>query len=404
MRDIKHEAIINRDQFINDTLTKEELKEALDHSLEAIDYLMEKSGDDLFPSATSVNSVRYFVDNLNWTPDKFADNWTNGFWTGTLWLAYLYSGNQKYKHTAQIHSESFKQRIHNYHNGKRETSELDHHDIGFLYLLSTKADYQITGSETALETTIQAADILMKRYVPKAGILQAWGDMNDPKQRGRIIIDCNLNVPLLFFASKISGDDQYRNAAKNHLNKAVSNLVREDASTFHTFFIDTETGSPKYGNTFQGFSDGSCWARGQAWGILGFSLAYKFNKQPEFLDTAKKLAHYFLNRLPNDLVCNWDLIFINDDGQRDTSAASIAAIGLLEISKYTDDDFYLKAAKKIAQSLIKHYIGTNKEGLVKAGVYHHQRDLGINEYLSFGDYYFMELLLRLYQDITSFWE
>jgi unsaturated chondroitin disaccharide hydrolase len=401
---IKNEEIKIREQLNDVQLTQEEVKGALDHSLEVIDYLMEKSGKDLFPSANSINHVRSFVDNLNWTIEKDPHNWTHGFWSGKLWLAYLYSGDEKYKEIAKANSQSFKQRLFNYHNGKRHISELDHHDIGFLYLLSTKADYQITGDLEALETTKEAADLLMKRYLPKAGILQAWGDMNDPKQRGRIIIDCNLNVPLLYFASKVTNDDQYQKVATQHLEKAVATLVREDASTYHTFFIDTETGEPRFGNTHQGYSDDSSWARGQAWGILGFALAYHFNKKEVFLETAKRLAHFFLNRLPNDLVCNWDLIFTNDDGQRDTSAAAIAAIGLLEISQYSDDEVYLNAAKKITQSLIQHYLGTNKEGILTAGVYYYHGNIGVNEYLSFGDYFFMELLMRLHQDYTPFWK
>lgn len=403
MVEVKKEEIQDKNKFIQNNLSQEKVKKSLDYCLKTVDNLLQKCGKDLFPTSCSKNGKYSFIDNFNWTEDRHPDNWTNGFWSGINWLSYLYSGDKKYLEVAQNHSRLFKERLENYYNGKRRISELDHHDIGFLYLLSTKADYQITGSPEALETTLRSADILMKRFIPKAGILQAWGDKNDPTQSGRLIIDCNLNVPLLYFVNEKTGNEDYKNAADSHLNVAVNNLVREDASTFHTYYMDVDTGKPKYGNTFQGFSDESCWARGQAWGILGFSLAYRYNKNPIFIETAEKLANYFLNRLPDNLICNWDLIFTNNDGQRDTSAAAIAAIGLLELSKYSKEKIYPEAAKSIANALIDYYQGEDYEGLVRSGVYHFKGQLGINEYLIFGDYYFMELLVRLNQEFNLFW-
>ncbi|WP_025725144.1 glycoside hydrolase family 88 protein [Acholeplasma granularum] len=397
------EVIKNKERF-NQKLDSQLIKEALDYSIKSIDHRLETYGSDLFPTANSRNNKYKPIDNLFFPAEKNPDNWTTGFWSGQIWLAYQYTQDNKYKKIGQRHSEIFKERMDNYYNGHRKLSDLDHHDIGFLYLLSTKADYQLTGSLKALETTLQASELLMNRYVDKAGILQAWGDMNNPLQRGRIIIDCNMNTPLLYFASKHKNDPKYANAATNHLNQAAKTLVRSDASTYHTFFFDTETGEPKYGNTFQGYSDDSSWARGQAWGILGFALAYGYNKEQIFLERSKQTAHYFLNRLPNDLVCNWDLIFLEDNGQRDTSAAAIAAIGLLELSKYASDPIYKDAAVSITHALIKHYMGSDLEGLVKSGVYHYHGNLGINEYLVYGDYFFMELLLMLHQDIKSFWK
>lgn len=395
---------INQIERFDGKLDKNLVKKALDYALESIDYRLDIYGDQMFPTANSHSGQYKVIDNLSFPPEKNPDNWTTGFWSGQVWLAYQYTQNEKYRRVGKAHTQTFKERMHNYFNGDRKLSELDHHDIGFLYLLSTKADYQLTKDKEALDITLKSADILMQRYLEKAGILQAWGDMSDPAQQGRIIIDCNLNVPLLYFAHKHTGDAKYKVAAENHLKQAVKTLIRADGSTYHTYFFDVETGKPKFGNTHQGYSDSSCWARGQAWGILGFALAYGFNKQAEFLNRSKQLAHYFLNRLPEDLVCNWDLIFTNDDGIRDTSSAAIAAIGLLEISKYDQNPIYKKAALSITKSLIENYMGNDKEGLLKEGVYYYHGNIGITEYLIFGDYYFMELLLRIYQNDKSFWE
>ncbi len=286
--------------------------------------------------------------------------------------------------------------------------QLNHHDIGFLYSITTVADYKLTGSKKALETSLMAAKLLSKRYIDTAKILQAWGDMSDPEQRGRMIIDCNLNIPLLYFANQFMPDDTYYQMAYNHAKTASKYIIRPDASTFHTFHMDTETGEPRFGSTHQGYSDDSCWARGQAWGIMGFPISYRYTKDKEFLEKAKCLANYFLNRLPKDFICNWDLIFLGDEDQRDTSAAAVAAIGLLELINQmpkTDKDreIYENACLYITQSLCEKYLGENNEGILKSGVYFYHGNLGINEYLIFGDYFFVELLMRLYKNWNSYW-
>lgn len=404
MKQVKFSKVEGVERF-KSNLSTTELKKALDKAMVKIDHMIEKTGDSLFIDSCTINGVYGVSDNILFGKEKFAENWTTGFYSGLIWLSYLYTKNNKYLKIGKKHTLTFKERMDVYFSERRKLADLDHHDIGFLFLLSTKADFQITQDQFALDLSLRAADILMGRYLEKAGILQAWGDLNDIKQQGRLIIDCNLNVPLLYFAYEQTGNEKYKKVADSHLAVANEHLIREDASTFHTFFMDMHTGLPKYGNTFQGLDDDSSWARGQAWGIFGFSLAYKHNKEEKYIQSAIKLAHYFLNRLPKDLVCNWDLVILADDGQRDTSAAAIAAIGLLEIYQYNKDEFYLNAAKSITKSLIDHYMSDEYEGLVKAGVYHYSIGLGIDESLIFGDYYFLELLMRLYQpDFKPFWE
>ncbi len=397
------EEVKKKERFENDNLTKEDLEKTLKTLYLKTKNMMRICGNGAyFIKANAVNKKYDRIDNLNWVREKYADNWTGGFWSGILWYGYLYSKDEEVLKMAKENSRSMEARLYNYENGLRHLCDLDHHDIGFLYLPSTKADYDITGSKTALDTTLRSADLLMKRYIPKAGILQAWGDMNDPKQRGRLIIDCNLNVPLLYFASKITKDPKYKEAADKHLSVAVKYLIREDASTYHTYFMDVFTGKPKYGNTFQGYGDESCWARGQAWGIYGFMLGYRYTKDKKYLDASIKLAHYFLNRLPKDLVCNWDLIFLKDNDQRDTSAAAIALLGIYKIYLATKDEFYLKVVRKITKSLIDNYISEG-DGFLDAGVYHFGEKLGINESNIFGDFFFYELVMKLSRGERTFW-
>lgn len=408
MSDVVFEKIKNLDFYKRPNLTKEDVKQALDKVVEIVDHMLIKFHGDCFPTASSTNHVYGSVGNLVWNEENNGSIWTTSFWTGILWLVYEYTNNEKYKKEAQLHSESFRTRIDNYYHKDAEEAGLNHHDIGFLYSITTVADYKLTGSKRALETSLMAAKLLSKRYIDKAKILQAWGDMNDEKQRGRMIIDCNLNIPLLYFANEFMDDDTYFQMAYNHVQTASKYIVRPDASTYHTFHMDTETGKPRFGSTHQGFSDDSCWARGQAWGMMGFPLSYEYTRDYSFIELSKKLSNYFLNRLPKDYVCNWDLIFQKDDDQRDTSAAAVAAIGLTEMLKHmpvTDADrvVYENASLYIAQSLIEHYMGTDKEGILKSGVYYFNGGLGIDEYLIFGDYFFVEMLMRLYKDWNPFW-
>lgn len=399
---------VSREEFkTRPKFDKEDVKKVLDKVVTIVDHMLLRFHDDTFPRACSKNNVYDSTSNLIWDKTNHESVWTNSFWTGILWLVYEYTGNEKYKTEAQKHSESFRTRLDSYNNNTVEDAGLCHHDIGFLYSISTVADYKLTGSKRALETSLMAAELLSKRYIDKAKILQAWGDMNDVNQRGRMIIDCNLNIPLLYFANEFMEDNRFYDMAYNHAKTACKYIIRPDASTFHTFHMDTETGEPRFGSTHQGFSDDSCWARGQAWGIMGFPISYQYTKDQEFLEKAKCLANYFLNRLPNDLICNWDLIFVKDDDQRDTSAAAIAAIGLLELAQNLTDEedvkLYENACLHIAKSLSEKYLGDNLEGILKSGVYFYRGNQGVDEYLIFGDYFFVELLLRLYKNWNSYW-
>jgi unsaturated chondroitin disaccharide hydrolase len=350
---------------------------------------------DHFPAPSSESGTYAPIDNVEWT---------NGFWTGMLWLAWEMTGGDAYREAAEGNVSSFADRI-------RRRVNVDHHDLGFLYTLSACAAHRLTDSEMGRASGLEAATLLLARFDPVANVIQAWGDLRDPEQRGRMIIDCNLNLPLLFWASRETGNLSYADAASRHLQQAARYLVRPDASTFHTFYIDTAFGRPRFGSTHQGHADDSCWARGQAWGIYGFALGAAHTGNSDYVELAAKLADYFLQRLPSDGICCWDLVFTDDGATaRDSSAAAIAACGLLQLSQMLPisdarRELYAAWAWRIVKTLGTSYVAPldGSNALLLHAVYHMPNGAGIDEACIWGDYFYLEALMRLRHVWTPYW-
>lgn len=375
---------------------------------EAFDFVKNKVNENLdeftykFPSARSENLVYESVKNADM---KFYSDWTSSFWTGMLWLVYEMTNDENIKKVAEIHINSFKERFDN-------KDLIDHHDLGFLYSLSCVAGYKLTGNELARETALAVADHLANRYVEKSKIIQNQGDVSDlsSPRSGSFIIDCCMNLPLLYWASNETGNKTYYNKAYNHMMQAINCLVREDASTFQAFKVDSITGEPVKGWTNQGYKDDSCWARGQAWGIYGSVLSYKYTGDRRLLEVGKKLTNYYLNRLPEDEVCNWDLFFTQNDVQRDSSASSIAVCGILEIAKNLplldkDRKIYENAAITILKSMAENYTTANcpkSNGILLHAVYSMNKP-GVDECCIWGDYFYTEALVRVLRDWDMYW-
>jgi unsaturated chondroitin disaccharide hydrolase len=347
-----------------------------------------------FPAPSSEHGLYPAIGNLEWT---------NGFWTGLLWLAWELRGQDRHLDAASVQIPSFADRV-------ERRIVVDHHDLGFLYTLSCTAAWRLVGDQRARRAGLEAAELLLARFDSVAGVIQAWGDMRDPEQRGRMIIDCNLNLPLLWWAAAETGDARYRHAADAHVAQAARLLVRPDFSTFHTFYVDTQTGAPRFGTTHQGYADDSCWARGQAWGIYGFALAFRHTGEREYLSLAGRLADYMLERLPADGICCWDLIFTGDDDLRDSSAAAIAACGLLELVTALpisdpDRERYMGAAVQILTALDDRYLAPieGSNGLLAHAVYHWPKRVGVDECCIWGDYFYLEALMRLRHAWRSYW-
>ncbi|AFH61129.1 glycoside hydrolase family 88 protein [Paenibacillus caseinilyticus] len=351
---------------------------------------------DTYPAPASEGDVYPAIDNIEWT---------SSFWTGMLWLAYDLTGEAKYREAAEYQLASYRKRI-------EERIETQTHDLGFLYSLSAVAEYRRTGSETAKETALKAADLLAARYFPQAGIIQAWGDLNDPEQCGRMIIDCLLNLPLLYWASEVTGEPHYAEYARTHAAQAARYIVREDDTTYHTFYMDVETGAPKHGSTHQGYADDSCWSRGQAWGMYGFLLSYLYTGDESMISLSKRLTDYFLTRLPEDGVAYWDLVFTEGTEQeRDSSASAIAVCAMLELTKHLpaadpDKRGYEDRALEILASLGRSFTTAelpHSNGVLKHAVYNKPRGMGIDECCIWGDYFYFEALVRVLKNWKPYW-
>ncbi len=383
-------------------IEKEIFDETLKYAIKRVSQNLEPFTNK-FPSSGGVNGIYQPCNNT----DKFLySDWTSSFWTGMVWLSYELTKDEKFKEIGDIHLKSFRKRLD-------ENDDLNHHDIGFLYILSCVAAYKAIGSEFAKETALLAAKKLSERFNEVAGVIQVRGNVNSPDpNNGTFIVDCSLNIPLLYWASDMTGDEKYRIMAKRHIKNVANYMVRDNAATHQSFTISTETAEPLGGSTPQG--DGSldgCWSRGQAWAIYGLPISYTYTGEASLLEVCKRTVNYFLNRLQSDNVPNWDFLYKTDDDQRDTSASAIAVCGMLELAKNLplydpDRKVYEAAAKVLTHSLIKNYLYSENEdsnALIKSGVYAFKTNLCVNEPTIWGDYFFMESLVRLTQYFRMYW-
>lgn len=379
-------------------ISGEEIRAALDFGCRQILHVL-PGFTDKFQHAFSTKGFYPPVENRDWTC---------GFWTGEIWLAYEHCGDERLRHAGEVQVHDFLNRIDN-------KISVDHHDMGFLYSPSCVAAYKLIGSQEGREAALKAADQLVSRFQPIGEFIQAWGPMNAPENY-RLIIDCLLNLPLLYWASQETGEGRYREIAEKHIHTAVANVVREDYSTWHTFFFDMKTGAPDHGATCQGYRDGSAWARGQAWGVYGLALAYKYTGRKEYVDLFRNVTEYFLTHLPQDLVPYWDLEFSEGcDEPRDSSSASIAVCGMLEMCKYLEPEeavHYRKVAGRIMKSVYDNYAVKDFEtsnGLVlhatysKRSPYNTCNHGGVDECNIWGDYFYMEALTRMSRDWELYW-
>ena len=395
MTKIVTEQIADRDRWTSvEPLTASEIEHGLDCCLKQIDANMEAFGTK-FPWCATKGLEYPIIENIEWT---------DGFWTGLLWLAFEVTGDTKYRDRALENVGSLLHRVEN-------RIELDHHDLGFLYVPSCVAAYRLTGSEDAHRAALLAADKLMERWVEKGQFLQAWGPFSSP-EHCRFIIDCMLNLPILYFASDETGDPKYRDHARKHFQTTVDNIIRPDGSAFHTFYMNPETGEPDHGATRQGYSDDSAWARGQAWGIYGIPLNMRHLNDLSYTETWRAMANYFINRLPKDSICYWDLIFGDGSGQsRDSSAAAAAACGFMEMAPMLaandpDAKVYEGCTNAMMRSLINDYTSTDhspRRPILYHGVYSWHSGKGVDEGNIWGDYYFMEALVRSSKSWNPYW-
>ena len=309
-------------------------------------------------------------------------HWTGGFWAGILWLCYMATNKEEY----QIAAHKVTNKLEKRQNDKT-------FDLGFLFYYSHVLGYQQTNDKHLKNVALNAADNLLKMYNEKNKVISNNIRLSG-KNRGRTIIDVMMNLCLLWWAFKETDDNNYYTIAYEHSINTINELIRDDYSTIQIMDFDLETGEIIHKKTAQGYSNTSCWSRGQAWGMYGFIIAYKSTKEKKFLKTAERLSEYFICNLPQDHVPYWDF---NDPSKsiKDSSAAAIACSAIFDLYEINKNVKFKKEGCNIINSLITDYFNEQPtDGLIKHGCYYKPKNIATDESLIFGDYYFLEALLK----------
>jgi len=320
---------------------------------------------------------------------KRVTDWTSGFFPGSLWYAYEFSGDAAVKAKARQFTEILepvKDRAHT-------------HDLGFMIYCSYGNGLRLTGDAGYRDIVLHTARTLSRRYNAKVGCIRSWdfGSWKYP-----VIIDNMMNLELLFWAARTSEDATFRDMAVSHARTTQAHHFRGDNSTFHVVDYDPQTGAVRGKCTHQGQGDETAWARGQAWGLYGYTMTYRETRHPAFLQQAQKIARFLLNHpnLPQDKVPYWDFDAANIPNEpRDASAGAILCAALIELSQLAKDPAYLAAADEILLSLASpayraQKVGDNNHFILKHSVGNKPGGSEIDTPINYADYYFVEALMR----------
>lgn len=333
---------------------------------------------------------------IHWI-DTVGSDWTEGFFPGTLWYLYEYTGDTNFKKQAEFFQNLF-------HNQRHVANN---HDLGFIFNTSYGNAYRLTQNEEFKQTVIDAADALITRFDPRVGLIKSW-NANKGWQAKRgweypVIIDNMMNLELLFEASELTGDDKYKKVAMSHADMTLKNHYRKDFSSYHLVDYDSVTGDVRSKQTAQGYAHESVWARGQAWGLYGCLICYRYTQEVHYLATAEKIANFIMGdvRIPSDKVPYWDYDASKTPNEpRDASAAACTASAIMELVKYADNpEPYFVYGKDLLKSLsserYRAEVGTNNYFVLKHSVGSVPHNAEINVPLNYADYYYIEALLRL---------
>lgn len=329
------------------------------------------------------------------TPNQ---NWLAAFWAGMLWLVAHETRDPDDIDRASSTFPSFVNRLD-------QRIRLNH-DLGFLYTLSARAQWQLTGDPAAHALALRAAEILLSRFRTQGNYIQAWDSEDSRDESGRFIIDCMMNLPLLYWASRQTQDEKYREAATAHALTSARYLMRDDGSTYHTYMFDPKTGTSVGPKTHQGYADDSLWARGQAWALYGFTMAAEWTDDDHFVQTAISAADCYLRESAADAISPWDFhLPLGEKVIPDSSADAIAASGLLRLSALTGETVYKEQAAARVHMLMDHALDLrrNAQGLLRHGTQHMPHNYGIDTYTIFGDYFFFEAVTQLVGQAPDFW-
>lgn len=340
------------------------------------------------PMAAEMGILPYKSENGRWIASPYDGNswWTGGFWPGLMWQLFAATGDETFRTEAR--------RTQDMLTAEFRTYRLLNHDVGFMYLLSCGADYKLCGGEQQRIDTLHAASLLMGRFNP-VGYIRAW---NEEAKMGYAIIDCMMNLSLLFWASRQLKDPRFANVAKIHADMTLREFLREDGSVSHIIEIDPATGKRVQEHPGQGYCLGSSWSRGQAWGLYGFTLAYMNTRDERYLDAAKRIAAYFVAHIRPDGLTDCDFCQPAGEERIDNIAGACAACGLLELHKLTGDGQWKAAAEKLVDGLLDHCMDWSEERcglLTHCTASYHDDGAGRHTNITYGDYFLVEAIAKL---------
>ena len=358
------------------------VQEILDRVAHKLERVSERSKDKI--PYTTVHGVH---------DDKSGEIgwWTNGFWGGMMWQMYALTENESYRKIAEDNERKLDACLMDY-------GKLDH-DNGFKWLPTAVADYRMTKNPASRNRGLLAASNLAGRYNTVGKFIRAWNDWGNEDHRGWAIIDCMMNLPLLYWASEETKDPRFAQIAVSHAYTAKENFIRGDGSANHIVEFDLETGKMVRSYGGQGFGEGSSWTRGQSWALYGFTLSYLHIKDAAFLETAERVANYFIANIPESGLIPVDFRQPVDVTWEDSTAAAIAACGLIELAKLKEgrqSKIYLDAALKMLKALTEKSFNWNEEEdnlLTKCTAAYHDKEHEFS--IIYGDYYFLEALMKL---------
>ena len=374
------------------------LSENVEYAAAQYDLLiekLEKNGKPWAPRTVDTKGNIVYARNV-W-------DWTSGFFAGSLWYLYNLTGDEKWKTLAKKYTEALKQQQY----------ITSHHDIGFIIGCSYLNGMRM-GQEAYDTIIVQAAKSLSTRFRSGAGVIQSWNTRTGwQAQRGwecPVIIDNMMNLELLLWVAQAIGDNSFYDIAVKHADTTMKNHFRADNSLYHGINYDPETGGIQHYQAGQGVSEKSAWACGQAWGLYGYTMMYRFTKDTRYLEQAVKIAEFILNHpnMPEDLVPYWDYNALDiPNTLRDASAAAISCAGLFELCRYVSENSrqkYFEAAEKMLQELSSSEymaeVGTNGGFILKHSVGNMPAGTEVDAPLTYADYYFVEALCR-YKSLTN---
>lgn len=336
------------------------------------------------------------------------DEWVASFWTGQLWLAYALTGDPVFRNSATMRRPYFQRVL--------EHPEWHDHDLGFLFSLSSVAEWKLTGDERAREMALRAADFLAARWRQPMPFVMCWNPMRrdnsdfSARKVGTLNIDSMQGMALLYWAGQESGQSSFREIADMHQNTCMKYLVREDYSSYHAYEFDPRTGKPMRGYTHQGYADESCWSRGQSWAIHGLAQAYLYTGNNAYRGMALRMADYVAEHLPEDGVPLWDYALPDDETPyKDTSAAATTAAGLYTLAQCfgpgAEADRVTALGDRMLLGLVTRYDIAGygaAQGHLKEGAAFVSEGRADN-LLPYGDYYYVEALMRALGHTDFFW-